>query len=66
MGIDDPYLAFCFDETIEYILMQRYVDKNGQYKWKVSPSWKGKDNKQIPKNNSELITEMQSFLKRYK
>ncbi|MCM0648630.1 hypothetical protein NBE98_09615 [Clostridium swellfunianum] len=67
MDIKDPYLAFCFDEAVELILMQQYVDEKGYLRWKNKPRWKETTSKNIAQNNnSELIAEMKKELKKYK
>jgi hypothetical protein len=67
MGIEDPYLAFCFDEAVELILSQQFVDEKGNIKWRNKPKWKETINKNCTQNNnSELIAEMQKELKKQK
>ncbi|MEG1004631.1 MAG: hypothetical protein RSF37_14645 [Clostridium sp.] len=68
MGIDNTYLAFCFDEACDYIESFRSVeyDKNGKGKeiWSIKPKWIDEEVKKN-NNNSDLISEMQAELKKF-
>ena len=72
MGINDSYLAFCFDEACEFIEDMRtkeVIQKNGKYyeveKWKRTPHWTDvKEEK--PLNNSSLLAEMKANLDKWK
>lgn len=73
LGIEDNYLAFCFDEACDFILSMREtiktVGKDGliheSSKWRKTPHF---TDEVKPLNNSDLINEMQSVLdnKRYR
>jgi len=63
LGLDDPYLAFCFDEAIAHIESFMYYDDKGKLKWRKTPHWI--DDESIkPKNNSELFKMMNEKLKK--
>ena len=73
MGIiNDPYLAFCFDEACDFIDNQRYYEeqKDGTLveKWNKKPNWideKGNNSKR-PINNSALIEQMKKQSEKFK
>lgn len=65
MGIHEHYLAFCFDEAIEYIISMTDYDKDGKMFWKIKPMWNDVEEEK-PVNNSLLISEMLENLKKYK
>lgn len=54
--MDDTYIAFCFDEAVEYIIEQFDKEKG---KWKTKPKWTDEEK---PKDNSKLIEYMKSTL----
>ncbi|WP_212904515.1 hypothetical protein [Clostridium polyendosporum] len=63
MGIDDPYLAFCFDEAIAHIQSFMYYNDKGVLKWRKTPHW---INEKKQQNNSQLFNSMKENLKRFK
>lgn len=70
MGIDNTYLAFCFDEACDYIESFRSIEydkKTGKSKevWIVKPKWIDEEVKKKNSNNSNLISEMQAELKKF-
>lgn len=70
MGIDNTYLAFCFDEACDYIESFRkieYNEKTGKGKeiWIIKPKWIDEEVKKKSSNNSDLISEMQAELKKF-
>lgn len=72
LGIKNTHLAFCFDEAVEYILSYRYkkeVKKEGKVylvdDWIEKPRWNDEEVEK-PKNNADLIKEMQEELKKFK
>lgn len=69
VGINDTYLAFCFDEACDYILSFKKIeyDKmgNGKEVWTVKPKWIDEESKNKKNNNSELISEMKAELKKF-
>lgn len=69
MDIDDPYLAFIFDEALLFIEgMIKGYDSKGLAEWTKEPFW-WEDYLEVvspkPKNNSELFNALQSNLKKF-
>lgn len=56
--LDDPYVAFCFDEACYFILDQWDHEKND---WKTRPRWKDGPKQN---NNSEFINSIMKNKKR--
>lgn len=50
MGIEDDYLAFCFDEACLYIEQQLLKDNGPKPKWVT-----GVEEVDLPDNNQQLI-----------
>jgi hypothetical protein len=59
MGLSDPYLAFCFDETVLYIQSFISYDDKGKLKWIKQPHWIDEEK---PQSNNELYSEMKEKL----
>lgn len=57
LGLDDGYIAYCFDEVCYYYLSE-VIDDDGKYNWSMI---KWSEDKAVANTNKEFIEHVEKF-----